>query len=96
MFTPNGQFLRYFDRFSNVMFRLKSPFGIHCTPDGYLLASSQDSNCILVFKEDGNFVRAIESMSRGKKRFSDPHGVLVMDDGQIVIADKSNNRLIVF
>ncbi|XP_065889740.1 E3 ubiquitin-protein ligase TRIM71-like [Dysidea avara] len=81
VFTPKGQFLRFFDRFTNVMFRLNSPFGIHYTPNGYLLASSQDSNCILVFKEDGNFVHAIENMYRGKKRFSDPRGVLVFDNG---------------
>ena len=98
VFTLSGQFLKFFDRFTNVMFRLKSPFGIHYSPDGYLLVSSQDSNCVLVFKDDGGFVRAIESAVTflGKKRFSDPHGVVVMDDGQIVIADKSNNKLIVF
>ena len=92
VFTPKGQFLKIFDRFANVVFSLKSPFGINYTPDGYLLVSTQNSNCVLVLRDDGEYVRAIEN----KKRFSDPRGVLVMDDGQIVIADKCNNRLLVF
>jgi len=92
VFTPKGQFLKFFDRFANVVFSLKSPFGINYAPDGYLLVSTQNSNCVLVLRDDGEYVRAIEN----KKRFSDPRGVLVMDDGQIVIADKCNNRLLVF
>ena len=93
VFSPKGQFIRLFDKFPAVVFRLQTPFGIYCAPDGYLLVSYKDSNCVLVLKEDGNFVHAIES-KRGK-RFSDLGGIVVMDDGQIVIADKSNNRLVV-
>ena len=69
VFSPNGKFLTLIDKFPGVVFRLKSPFGIHYTPDGYLLVICQDTNCVLVLKEDGSFVYAIES-KRGR-RFSD-------------------------
>ncbi|XP_065888378.1 E3 ubiquitin-protein ligase TRIM71-like [Dysidea avara] len=94
VFTPKGKFLRFFDTFPGVVFRLKTPFGIHYAPDGHLLVICKDNNCVLVLKDDGTFVQAIES--RQGKRFSDLYGVMVMDDGQTVIADKSNNRLAVF
>ncbi|XP_065890021.1 tripartite motif-containing protein 2-like [Dysidea avara] len=93
VFTPKGKFLRIFDTFPGVVFRLKSPFRIHYTPDGHLLVICKDTNCVVVLKEDGTFVHAIES--RRGRRFSDLCGVVVMDDGQTVITDKSNSRLVV-
>jgi len=93
VFTPQGKFLRVFEKFPGVVFRLKTPFGIHYTPDGHLLVICKDTNCVLVLKEDGTFIHAIES--RRGRRFSDLCGIVIMDDGQTVIVDKGNSRLLV-
>ncbi|XP_065886759.1 E3 ubiquitin-protein ligase TRIM71-like [Dysidea avara] len=97
-FTLKGQFLKVIGDFTDVPFKLQSPIGIHYTPDGHLLVSSQNTHCVLVFEEDGKFISAIEGTYQGKKRFSNPCGVVMMDDGQIVIADGSfgGNRIVVF
>ena len=94
VFTPRGKFLKCFDMFPGVVFKIKSPVGIHYAPDGHLLVCCKDTNCVLVLQENGNFVHAIES-KRGR-RFGELCAVVVMDNGQIVVADKSNNQLLVF
>ena len=96
VFTAKGQFLKVFGNFTDVPFKLQYPVGIHYTPDGHLLISSNDTNCVLVFEEDGKFRSAIEGTYQGKKRFSNPCGVVMMDNGHIVIADFGGNRLVVF
>ena len=94
VFTPRGKFLKSFDTFPGVVFKIKGPVGIHYAPDGHLLVCCKDTNCVLVLKENGSFVHAIES--RRGRRFGNLCAVVVKDNGQTVIADKSNNRLVVF
>ena len=99
VFTTKGQFLKVFGDFTGVPFKLQAPVGIHYTPDGHLLISSNNTACMLVFKDNGKFTSAIEGVYQGKEMFSCPCGVVMMDDGQIVIADHSyyyGNRLVVF
>jgi len=97
VFTPKGDFLKIFGNFFGIPFRLKEPAGIHYTPDGHFLISSNLTHCVLVFEEGGKFIAAIEGTYQGKERFSHPCGVLMMDNGQIVIAGGANShRLVVF
>ncbi|XP_065883186.1 E3 ubiquitin-protein ligase TRIM71-like [Dysidea avara] len=97
VFTITGQFLKIFGDFTGVPFKLQHPIGIHYTPDGHLLISSCDTNCVLVFKEDGKFISAIEGTYQGKERFCHPCGVVMMDNGEIIIAAGSDgNKLVVF
>ena len=96
MFTLKGQFLKVFGNFTDVPFKLQGPVGIHYTPDGHLLISSNGTHYVLVFEEDGKFRSAIEGTYQGKKRFSKPCGVVMMDNGHIVIVDGGGNRLVVF
>ncbi|XP_065886751.1 E3 ubiquitin-protein ligase TRIM71-like [Dysidea avara] len=98
VFTTKGQFLKVFDNFTGVPFKLQRPVGIHYTPDEHLLICSCDTHCVLVFEENGKFISAIEGTYQDNKRFSYPCGVMMMDNGQIVIADGSDggNRLVVF
>ena len=96
VFTIKGQFLKVFGDLTGIRFKLQFPVGIHHTPDGHLLIASNDTHCILVFKEDGKFTSAIEGSYQDKKKFSNVCGVVMMDNGQIVIADRNNNRLVVF
>ena len=85
-----------FGNFTDIPFNLRDPVGIHYTPDGHLLISSNGTNCVLVFEEDGKFTSAIEGTYQSKKRFSYPCGVVMMINGDIVIADFHSNRLVVF
>jgi len=97
VFTPTGQFLKVLCNFSGIPFlKLQGPVGIYYTPDGHLLSSSCDNDCVLVFKEDGMFVSAIEGVIyQGRERFNDPAGVMMTDNGQI--ADMSSTcKLVVF
>ena len=96
VFTTKGEFLKVFGNFTDVPFKLQHPVGIHYTPDGHLLISSNGTHCVLVFEEDGKFTSAIEGTYQGKKRFSKPCGVVMMDNGHIVIADNGGDRLVVF
>ena len=96
VFTPNGQFLRIFGNFTDILFKLRSPVGIYYTPDNHLLISSYGTHCVLVFEEDGRFVSAIEGTYQGKERFNGPCGVIMMNNGQIVIASKGTHKLVVF
>ena len=96
VFTPSGQFLRIFGNFTDIPFKLQSPFGIYYTPDNHLLISSLGNNCVLLFEEDGRFVSVIEGVYQGKERFKYPFGVIMMNNGQIVIASYDTHRVIVF
>ena len=92
VFTPDGEFLRIFGKFSDIPFELQCPVGIYCTPDNHLLISSFANDCVMVLEEDGRFVSAIEGTYQGKERFSGPCGV-IMNNGQIVIV---SDQLVVF
>ena len=96
VFTPKGQFLKVFGNFTDIPFNLRDPVGIHYTPNGHLLISSNGTNCVLVFEGDGTFTSAIEGICQGKERFDRPCGIVMMNNGDIVIAENGNNRLVVF
>ena len=95
VFTPNGQFLRIFGNFTEILIKLQYSVGIYYTPDNHLLISSYGNDCVMVFEEDGRFVSAIEGTYQGKERFSGPCGVIMINNGQIVIAS-CTHKLVVF
>lgn len=96
VFTLEGQFLKIFGNFTNTSYKLERPYGICCSPDGYVLVSSRDANCILIFSKDGQFVSAIEGTYQGRRRFFDPIGVVMRNNGQIVVAAHGSQNLTVF
>ena len=91
VFTLDGKFVSIFGQFTDIPYKLQSPFSIYYTPDDHLLVTSY-TNVVLVVKNDGTFVTAIE----GKERFKNPTGVVMRSNGQIVISGHSNNKLVVF
>ena len=96
VFNIGGEFLRIFGNFTNITYKLNRPYGIFCAPDGYVLISSRDANCILIFNKDGQFVSAIEGTYQGRQRFNDPVGVVMRNNGQIVIAAHGSQNITIF
>ena len=91
VFTLDGKFVSIFGQFTDIPYKLQSPFSIYYTPDDHLLVTST-TDVVLVVKNDGTFVTAIE----GKGRFKNPTGVVMRSNGQIVISGYQNNKLVVF
>ena len=96
VFSIDGEFLRIFGNFTNTTYRLNRPYGVFCAPDGHVLASSRDANCILIFDKQGQFVSAIDGTYQGRQRFQDPIGVVMRNNGQIVIAAHGSQNITVF
>lgn len=93
VFTPDGKFVCIFGNFTDIPYKLTSPYSIYYTPDDHLLVTST-THVVLVLKSDGTFLTAIE----GKERFKSPAGVVLVmrNNGQIVISGWSNSKLVVF
>ena len=91
VFTPDGNYASVFGQFTDIPYKLWSPYSIYYTPDDHLLVTSS-TNVVLVVKSDGTFVTAIE----GKGRFKSPGGVVMRSIGQIVVSGHSNCKLVVF
>ena len=96
VFSIGGEFLRIFGNFTNTTYKLNRPYGIFCVSDGYVLVTSRDANCILIFDKEGQVVSAIEGTYQGRQRFNDPIGVVMRKNGQIVIAAHGSQNIAVF
>ena len=91
VFTFDGKYVSIFGNFTDVPYKLTSPYGICYTPDDHLLVTST-AHVVLIFKSDGTFVTVIE----GRGRFQNPTGVVMRNNGQIVVAGWGNHKLVVF
>ena len=72
VFTPDGKFVCIFGKFTNIPYKLSSPYSIYYTPDDHLLVTST-TDVVLVLENNGTFLTAI----KGKGRFMRPTSIYV-------------------
>ena len=111
-FTADGQFVLGVDRAAKRVYvcksdtlamvreigqaRLKDPIRLSVTPDGHVLVSDLEVDCVWVFRLDGTLVRQIGSRGNGNGQLDNPFRAVCSSAGQVFVPEWSNHRISVF
>ena len=73
--------------------KMKNPWGITVTKQGWIVVSDVQSNHLIIFNQDRKFRCTIGTEGKGKLEFASPRGLAVTLDNHIIVTEKGNHRL---